>query len=151
MGYWLLKTEPETYGWKDLISEGKTTWDGVRGGLALKNLARMRPGDQAFVYHTGREKQIVGIAEVIREPYRDPNHPDSRLHVVDLVPVASLEKPVTLKEIKERAKSQSDAKSANPWAGWDLLRIPRLSVVPVSKDQWEAIMSLSRGHEAKRT
>ena len=145
MAYWLLKTEPDTYGWKDLVSDGKTTWDGVKGGLALKNLAQMRSGDGAFIYHTGREKQIVGMAEVAGEPYRDPSQPDARINLVDLVPIASLEKPVTLRELKNRAENHSSTGTANPWEGWDLLRIHRLSVVPVSEEQWKAVIKISQG------
>ena len=144
MAYWLLKTEPDIYGWDDLVSDGKTTWDGVKGGLALKNLAKMRPGDGAFIYHTGREKQIVGMAEVVGEPYPDSSQPDSKINMVDLVPVSSLERPVTLRELKNRAGEHSSKGTPNLWEGWDLLRIHRLSVVPVSEEQWEAILKISQ-------
>ncbi len=143
MGGWLFKTEPETYSWQDLLSEGKTVWDGVKGALALKNLARMRPGERVFIYHTGKEKRIVGLAEVAGDPYIHPDHPGTRMFLVELKPVRALTKPVTLKQIKESAANRKSKKEKNPWEGWDLLRIPRLSVVPVNDEQWRAVMALA--------
>ncbi len=143
MKRWLLKTEPDTYRWDDLVAEGNTAWDGVKGGHALKNMAQMRPGEQVFIYHTGKEKQIVGIGQVVGEPYPDPGQQNAKRLVVDLVPVAPLDSPVTLGEIKKRAKSDEEARRSGPWEGWALLRIPRLSVVPVSDQQWEAIIAIS--------
>ncbi len=147
MGGWLLKTEPETYSWQDLLSEGKTVWDGVKGALALKNLARMRPGERVLIYHTGKEKRIVGLAEVTGDPYVHPDHPEPRMFVVELKAVRLLTKPVTLKQIKESAANRKSKKEKNPWEDWDLLRIPRLSVVPVNDEQWKVLMAMAEGPE----
>ncbi len=145
MALWLLKTEPETYSWQDLVAEGKTTWEGVKGGLALKNLARMRPGEEVFIYHTGRERSIVGLAKVAGKPYQDPQEPDSRMLVIDLLPLRALDHPVELKEIKRRAAAGLGGRGQpGPWEGWELLRMPRLSVVPVSEEQWKAVLEISR-------
>ncbi len=143
MKNWLLKTEPDVYGWKDLVAEGKTTWDGIKGGLAQKNLGKMQPGDHVFIYHTGREKRIIGTARVEAGPYVDPNQPGSRLLVVDVVPLAPLNRPVTLQELKQQAEPRDSVTSAELWKGWELLRIPRLSVVPVSEEQWKAVLELA--------
>jgi len=143
VGGWLLKTEPETYSWQDLLSEGKTLWDGVKGALAQKNLASMRSGERVLIYHTGKERRIVGLAEVASDPYIHPDHPGTRIFVVDLKPLRALTKPVTLKQIKESAANRKSDKEKNPWEGWDLLRIPRLSVVPVNDEQWRAVMALA--------
>lgn len=143
MGGWLLKTEPETYSWQDLLAEGKTRWDGVKGALAQKNLARMRPGERVFIYHTGKERRIVGLAEVAGDPYLQPETPDKKLFVVELKPVRALRKPVALKQIKENAVGLQRKQEDNPWESWDLLRIPRLSVVPVNEEQWKAVMALA--------
>ncbi len=135
MAYWLLKTEPSTYSWSDLVRAGRAVWDGVRNPTALANLRKMRPGDHAFVYHTGSEKAIVGIAKVASEAYPDPKDTDPRLVVVDLVPLKPVPAPVTLATIK-----------ADPrFADFALVRIGRLSVVPVSAGQWEALLALARG------
>src|ERR1043166_1186599 len=97
--YWLLKTEPSTYSFADLERDGKAVWDGVTNPLALKHLRAMRKGDLAFIYHTGDEKQIVGIADVTSDPYPDPKQKDGKLVVVDLKPSEKVERAVTLAEI----------------------------------------------------
>jgi predicted RNA-binding protein with PUA-like domain len=131
---WLLKTEPGTYSWQDLERDGRTVWDGVRNALALRHLAAVAAGDEALVYHTGDEKAAVGIARVVRGAYPDPKAGDPRFLVVDIEPVRALPRPVSLAEMR-----------ATPaLAGFDLLRLPRLSVVPVSAQQWAAIMRLAR-------
>ncbi len=129
--YWLLKTEPGEYSWEDLLQEKKTVWDGVRSPAALKHLARMRPGDLTFIYHSGRERAIVGTARVTGMPYPSPAENDRRFLVVELVPQESLAQPVTLQQIKKSAL----------FPDWELLRQPRLSVVPVSREQWRAILA----------
>src|SRR5882724_2391563 len=96
--YWLLKTEPSTYSFTDLEREKRAVWDGVSNALALKHLRSMRRGDLTFIYHTGNEKQIVGIAEVTSNPYPDPKENDPKLVVVDLAPRGRLPRPVTLAE-----------------------------------------------------
>lgn len=137
-GYWLLKTEPGTYSYSDLQRDGFTSWDGVRNNLALIHLRNMRKGDRAFIYHTGTEKRIVGIAEITSDPYPDPTAQTTKLVVVDLKPLAHLERPVPLSELK----TISDFKD------FELLTISRLGVMPVSRTRWERILSLSR--EGKR-
>ena len=132
MAYWLLKTEPDCYAWGDLARDKSTTWDGVSNALALKHIRNMKKGDLALVYHTGDERAAVGVAEVRSNPYADPKENDERLAVVDLKPKAKLARPVTLSDIK-----------ADPaFAGWDFLRIGRLSVVPVPDMMWHRILDL---------
>jgi predicted RNA-binding protein with PUA-like domain len=133
MSRWLLKTEPDCYSWADLLRDKKTVWDGVSNALALKHLRTMQKGDQAIIYHTGDERAALGIAEITSKPYADPNEKDERLVVVDLKPKQKLGRPVTLGDIK-----------ADPaFAGWDLLRIGRLSVVPVPDAMWARLMELA--------
>ena len=131
---WLFKTEPSTYSWAELARDRRTVWDGVKNALALKHLAAVTTGDEVLIYHTGDEKAAVGIAKVMRGAYPDPKRKDARLVVVDLQPVKALARPVALGEMR-----------ANPkLAGFDLLRLPRLSVMPVSAEQWAAIMEMAR-------
>jgi predicted RNA-binding protein with PUA-like domain len=132
MAYWLLKTEPSTYSWADLIKEKKTTWNGVTNALALKHIRSMKKGDRAFVYHTGNEKQIIGVAQVISNAKPDPK--DAKLAVVEIKPTSRLKNPVTLAVIK----------SDKIFAGWDLLRNSRLSVMPVPGRMWKRIESVSK-------
>jgi predicted RNA-binding protein with PUA-like domain len=132
MARWLLKTEPSTYSWADLVREGRAVWDGVKNPAALNHLRAMHPGDEVFIYHTGDEKAVVGIARVTAGAYPDPNAKDSRLVVVDLAPVRPLTTPVTLKAVK-----------ADPgFRDFALVRVPRLSVMPVSAEQWKGILGL---------
>lgn len=133
-GRWLLKTEPGTYSYADLEREGRAVWDGVKNALALKHLAAAARGDEALIYHTGDEKAAVGIAQVVRAAYPDPKQTDPRLFVVDLRAVRRLERPVSLAEMRGDPKL----------AGFDLLRLPRLSVMPVSAAQWTEILRLAR-------
>ncbi len=134
MARWLLKTEPDCYNWDDLSRDKKTAWDGVANALALKHMRTMKAGDLALIYHTGDERAAIGIAEIICDPYADPNEQDERLVVVDLKPKKKLGQPVTLSDIK-----------ADPtFAGWDLLRISRLSVVPVPDALWKRIETMGK-------
>ncbi len=129
---WLLKTEPTTFSYADLVREKRSVWDGVANPVALKHLRAMQAADEVFIYHTGKEKAVVGIAKVVKGAYPDPKAGDPKLVVVDLVPVRPLEGPVTLAAIK-----------ADPrFAGWELVRLPRLSVMPVSDDQWKWITAM---------
>ncbi len=130
---WLLKTEPEEYSWQDLVEEGQGVWDGVKAPAALKNLRRVKKGDQLFIYHTGQERAIVGIAKVTAEAYPDPSEDDGKLFVIKIAPVEQLRRVVSLKQIK----------SSGLFPDWDLIRLPRLSVVPVSKEQWDFVVSQS--------
>ncbi|MEO6436519.1 MAG: EVE domain-containing protein [Tepidisphaeraceae bacterium] len=135
MAYWLLKTEPDCYAWPDLERDKKTTWDGVSNELALKHIRTMKKGDLALIYHTGGERQAVGIAEIVSAPYADPKEGDERLAVVDLKARKKLASPVGLDVIK----------ADKAFAGWDLLRISRLSVVPVPAAMWKRIGELAAG------
>ena len=133
MAYWLLKTEPDCYSWSDLERDTAARWDGVSNALALKHLRAMSKGDLALVYHTGDERAAVGVAEVTAGPYPDPSAGDDRLVVVDVRPKRKLGQPVTLADIK-----------ADPsFAGWDFLRIGRLSVVPVPEPMWNRLLQLA--------
>jgi predicted RNA-binding protein with PUA-like domain len=131
---WLLKTEPDAYSWDQLVKDKKTTWDGVTNALALKHIRIMKKGDLALVYHTGKERAVVGIAEIVSAPYADPKQDDERLVVVDLKPKKKLPNPVTLDDIK----------ADKTFTGWDLLRIGRLSIVPVPDAMWKRIEALSK-------
>jgi predicted RNA-binding protein with PUA-like domain len=134
MAYWLLKTEPSSYSWDDLTRDKKTVWEGVTNALALKHIRTMKQGDLALVYHTGSQRAAVGVAEISSNPYPDPKAKDDRIVVVDLKPKAKLAQAVTLDDIK-----------ADPtFAGFDLLRISRLSIVPVPPGMWKRIEQLSR-------
>lgn len=129
--FWLFKTEPSTYSYADLERDGKTVWDGVSNAVALRHLRGIGEGDEVLIYHTGDEKRMVGIARVVRGAYPDPKRTDSRLVVVDLAPVSPLARPVTLAEVK-----------ADPrFADWELVRIGRLSVMPVSAERWRWLVS----------
>ena len=131
---WLFKTEPSTYSYADLARDHRTTWDGVKNALALKHLSSVAKDDEILVYHTGDEKAVVGVAKVTRGAFPDPKQKNARLVVVDLEAVKALPRPVTLAEMR-----------ANPkLAGFDLLRLPRLSVMPVSAAQWAVIMEMAR-------
>jgi predicted RNA-binding protein with PUA-like domain len=130
---WLFKTEPSAYSFARLEAERRTVWDGVKNALALKHLAAVATGDEVLVYHTGDEKAAVGIARAARGAYPDPK--DAKLVVVDLEAERALPRAVTLAEM--RANKQL--------AGFDLLRLPRLSVMPVSAAQWTEILRMARG------
>jgi predicted RNA-binding protein with PUA-like domain len=134
MAYWLFKEEPDHYSLDDLVREKRTVWDGVENNLALKHLRSVKKGDRVFYYHTGSEKAVVGVMEVVKGPYRDPAGNDDRLVVVDVKPVRRLVRPVTLAEIKTNPK----------FADFALVRISRLSVMPVTDEQWEEIERLSK-------
>jgi predicted RNA-binding protein with PUA-like domain len=132
---WLLKTEPSTYSWDDLARDKTATWDGVSNAVALKHIRSMKKGDLALIYHTGDERQVVGVAEVTSDPYPDPKADDEKLVVVDLKPKRKLKTRVGLNVIK----------SDKAFAGWDLLRIGRLSVVPVPEPMWDRVEELAAG------
>jgi len=131
---WLLKTEPSAYSYDDLEREGRAVWDGVTNPVALKNLRAMKAGDEAFVYHTGDEKAVVGRARVARAAYADPKKGDARLVVVDLEPVGRMKVPVTLAEIKAMPAFEDSP----------LVRQGRLSVVPLTPPQWKAVLDRGR-------
>jgi predicted RNA-binding protein with PUA-like domain len=137
MSHWLLKTEPDSYAWDNLVADKRTAWDGVANALALKHIRTMKKGDTALIYHTGGERAAVGIAEIVSAPYADPNEGDERLVVVDLKPKQRLARPVSLDEFK----------ADKAFAGWDLLRIGRLSVVPVPDPMWKRVLELAKEEE----
>jgi predicted RNA-binding protein with PUA-like domain len=132
MAYWLLKSDPETYGFPDLERDKTTVWDGVRNNLALRYLKQMKKGDHALIYHSGKDKQIEGIAQLTREAYTDPKRGDPKLVVVDLKVTRRLARPVTLSQIK-----------ADPdFARFSLVRMSRLSVMPVPEELWEKLLKM---------
>ena len=131
--FWLLKTEPSTYSYSDLESDRTTVWNGVANALALKHLRSMKKGDLAFIYHTGNEKQIVGIARIASDAYPDPKENDPRLVVVDLKAHAKLTRAVTLAEIKKQKE----------FADFALVRMGRLSVMPVTEQNWRHLCKMA--------
>lgn len=138
MARWLLKTEPDCYAWDDLVRDKRTIWDGITNATALKNIRAMKKGDAALVYHTGDERAAVGVAEITSAPYPDPALEEEKLVVVDIRPKKKLPQPVNL----------SDIKADKAFAGWDLLRIGRLSVVPVPDAMWDRLMELAEKETA---
>ena len=128
---WLLKTEPSVYSYDDLERDGQTMWDGVTNNLALKYLRETKTGDLALIYHTGSERAIVGVAAVVRGFY-NPESGDSKLAVCDVKAQTRLKIPVTLSQIKAEPKLSD----------WALVRNSRLSVVPVSEQQWQTVREL---------
>jgi len=131
---WLFKTEPSVYSFQQLQKDKKTMWDGVANNLALKNLRDIKKGDLIFIYHTGDEKQAVGVARALSGAYADPSKKDPKLLVVDIEPVKALAKPVTLAEVK------ADKKLAN----FDLVRNSRLSIMKVTDEQWDIMEGMAR-------
>jgi predicted RNA-binding protein with PUA-like domain len=134
MNYWLVKQEPSAYSWDDFIRDGRTAWTGVRNFQARNNLKSMRLGDRVLFYHSVKDKSIVGEAEVIRESYADPTATEGRWVSVDLKPLRALSHPISLEKIKSEKKL----------AGIALLRIPRLSVMSVSAQDYKTILGLSK-------
>jgi predicted RNA-binding protein with PUA-like domain len=131
--YWILKTEPSTYSFDDLVRDKRAVWDGVKNPVALKHIGQMRPGDEVLIYHTGDEKAVVGRASVASEPYADPKQKDLKLLVVELTAGARLANPVTLGQIKADPTFKDLA----------LVRIGRLSVVAATAAHWKRLNELS--------
>jgi predicted RNA-binding protein with PUA-like domain len=132
---WLFKSDPEHYSYQDLERDKKTFWDGISNNLALKHLRNVRRGDEVMIYHSGGERAVVGLAEVLSDPYPDPQKKDPRLVVVDLAARGMVPRPVGLDEIKKQPGLKD----------FDLVRLPRLSVMPVSEKHWKALMALAKG------
>ena len=132
MTHWLMKSEPGTYSWADLQRDGSTEWDGVRNPAARLHLKAMKAGDQAFFYHSGDERSVIGIMRIIREAVPDPKDPN--WVSVRVEPVRQLPRPVTLKEIKNEPKL----------AKMELIRQSRLSVSPVREEEWEIAVALAK-------
>jgi predicted RNA-binding protein with PUA-like domain len=132
-GGWLFKEEPTHYSYSDLERDGTTLWDGVENNLARKHLRNVKPGDHALYYHTGNEKAVVAEMLVIGGPMPDPQSDDPKSVVVRVRPLKTWPRPVTLEEIKQEPLL----------ADWELVRIPRLSVMPVTPDQWQRLEELA--------
>ena len=130
---YLVKEEPEHYAYDAFVKDGGTTWSGVKNPLAQKHLRGIRKGDLVFYYHTGDEKSVVGIAKASSHAYPDPADKTGKAHVVDLVPVQKLKRPVTLAEIKADRRFKDFA----------LTYLPRLSVMPVTDAEWDAVVKLA--------
>ena len=131
---WLVKEEPENYSYATFVKDRTTVWAGVRNPVAQRNLREMKKGDRVFFYHTGKEKQIVGTATVAKTAYPDPTDKAGNLVVVELAAGKALKRPVTLAEIKADKR----------FVDMPLVRIARLSVQPVTDDQWEMIEAMSK-------
>ena len=131
MAYWLMKSEPESYGWADLVRDGGTEWDGVRNNAARLHLRAMKPGDEALLYHSMSDKAVVGIMRIAGEPY--PDAKDENWVAVRVEPVRALERPVTLAEIKAEASLKE----------MELLRQSRLSVAPVRAAEWKKVLKMA--------
>ena len=134
MSFWLIKTEPGVYSYDSLERKGSTVWDGVTNNLALMHLRAMKKGDLAFVYHSGEQKMVVGVAEIQSNPYPDPSQNNPKLVVVKLKSKERLVRSITLSEIKRRKELTS----------FELVQLPRLSVMPVTPQVWKTIMDLGR-------
>ena len=134
MAYWLMKTNPELFSWEMLEQSGKTRWDGVRNYQARNNLREMKPGDLAFMYHNGAEPGVVGIMKIVSEAYDDPTSSEGNWAVVDVEPIKKFERPVSLDEIR-----YTPVICILP-----LINQPKLSVMPVSQDQWELMMRIGK-------
>lgn len=131
MAYWIMKSEPSSYSWQDLLRDGSTEWDGVRNNAARLNLRKMQRGDECLFYHSMAERAIIGIMRVVREGAPDPKDPD--WVSVRVEPVRELERPVTLTEIKAEPRL----------ADMELIRQSRLSVAPVREEEWKLILSMA--------
>jgi predicted RNA-binding protein with PUA-like domain len=129
MAYWLLKSEPVKYPWSQMVEDGRTHWDGIRNFQAANNLRAMKVGDRAFFYHSNEGKEIVGVVEIVRTAYPDPGDKDGKFVMVDIAPVGPVKTPVTLTEMKGMPEL----------SGFSLLRQSRLSVCPVTDQEWRVI------------
>ena len=133
MNYWLLKSDPDDYSYDDLAKDGKTVWDGVTNNLALQHLRKIQKGDVLLIYHTGEEKAIVGLAIAASNPYPDPNGDNEKLTVINIKAKKRVKRPVTLSDIKQMPE----------FADFPLVRLPRLSVMPVSEDEYKRLVQLT--------
>jgi predicted RNA-binding protein with PUA-like domain len=131
--YWLLKSDPDEYSFDDLMKDGSAVWDGVANNLALQNIRKMKKGDVVLVYHTGDEKALVGVATATSNPYPDPKADNEKIVVIDLKPKKRVKRAVTLGEIKALPE----------FAEFQLVKLPRLSVMPVSQDEYKRLAQLA--------
>ena len=132
--YWLMKTEPEAYGWDDLVKDGETIWDGVRNHRASNNMREMKLGERAFIYHSVSDKEIVGIAEISAIGLADPTDPENKWATVKIKPLSKLKRPISLKEVKADANLE----------GIELVRLSRLSVAELTRAEFDYIVKLSK-------
>ena len=139
-GLWLVKQEPETYSWDDFVRDGRTDWTGVRNFQARNNLRQMKAGDRVLFYHSGTGKSVVGIAEVAKAAYPDPTADDPQWVAVDLKPLKPLIEPVPLASIRYHAKL----------ANLPLIRQSQLSVMPLTKEEFETILVMGKGKKARK-
>ena len=135
MSYWLAKSDPDTYGWSDLVRDGKTTWDGIRNYKARNYLRDMKPGDLVLFYHSGEEKSVVAAMRILSEPFRDKTSEEDIWSAVDVAPAWTLKSPVTLSRIKAEPLLRNI----------HLVREGRLSVMPLEKKDFDFIVSLGGG------
>lgn len=133
MAYWLIKSEPFKYSWDQLVKDKKTFWDGVRNYAARNHLKAMKKGDLVFFYHSNEGTEIVGIAKVVKEAYQDPTTTEEAWVAVDFAPHKKLKKPVSLIQVKAEKKLANMA----------LVRFGRLSVQPVTDDEWDTVMKMA--------
>jgi predicted RNA-binding protein with PUA-like domain len=138
--HWMVKQEPETYSWDDFVRDGRTDWTGVRNYQARNNLREMKSGDRVLFYHSGKDKAVVGIAEVAKAAYPDPTAPDPQWVAVDLKPVKVLATPVPLAAIRYDKRL----------SGLPLIRQSQLSVMPLTKDEFDVLVGLGSGGKKKR-
>lgn len=136
MSRWLLKTEPTEFSFDDLEKDGMAVWDGISNNLALMHLRAMKKGDELLVYHSGSEKAVVGTARVSRSAYPDPKKEDPKMVVIEIQPGKKLTHPVRLTEIRKRKEFES----------FDLVRISRLSVIPVPDKIWHTLLKMGNQH-----
>lgn len=134
MAYWLVKSEPDTYSFDQLVKDGSTTWDGVRNYAARNHLKSMKKNDEVLYYHSMTGLEIVGIAKVSKEFFQDPTTDEEAWVAVELKPVKKLKKPVPLTEVKKHPRLKNMA----------LVRLGRLSVQPVTEEEWKIVMDLSK-------
>ena len=133
MNYWLLKSDPDDYSYDNLAKDGKTMWDGVTNNLALQNLRKIKKGDLLLIYHTGDEKAIVGLAVAASNPYPNPNGDNEKLIVIDIKAKKRAKRPVTLSEIKQMPE----------FSDFPLVLLPRLSVMPMSEEEYKRLVELA--------
>jgi len=135
MNYWLAKSDPDTYGWSDLVRDGRTSWDGVRNYKARNYIRAMKPGDQVLFYHSGEEKSVVGAMKVLSAAYPDRTAEEEIWSAIDVAPAWTLKKPVALSTIKAEPALREI----------HLVRVARLSVMPLEKEEFRTIVSLGGG------
>jgi predicted RNA-binding protein with PUA-like domain len=133
MAFWLMKTEPSEFSYSDLEREKRAVWDGVTNNTALIHIRAMRKGDRALIYHSGGEKSLVGLADIVSDPYPDPKVGDAKVVVVEIAPAGRLSRPVTLGAVKKEKE----------FASFELIRISRLSVMPVPPALWKKLLAMA--------